>query len=93
MFLSKVLFHFSVMINIECRTMIFPKTSKNIRGLIFRKIKYHGHMGQNTDRSVTIFVHTIQFLKNWSHFSKFQFTWESPFSHTFHDYFSNYGKI
>ena len=48
------------------------KTSRNIRELIFHKIiklivkdsfKYLGHMGQKTNWSVILLVHTIHFLK------------------------------
>ena len=61
-------------------TMTFSKTSKNIKELIFHKIiklivndsfKHLGHMGQKTNWSVIPLVHTIHFLKNWSHFSMF----------------------
>ena len=61
--------------------MTFSNSSKNIREFIFHKIiklidsfhsffKYLGHMGQKTDRSVMLLIHTIHFLKNWSHFRK-----------------------
>ena len=48
------------------------KTSKNIREFIFHKIikliikdsfKYLGHMGQKTNWSVILLVHTIHFFK------------------------------
>ena len=60
--------------------MTFPDTSKNIREFIIHKIiklivkdsfKHLGHVGQKTNRSLILFVQTVQFLKNWSQFSKF----------------------
>ena len=52
--------------------MNFSKISKKIRELIFHKIikligknsfKYLGYIGQKTNRSLILLLHTIQFLK------------------------------
>ena len=73
--------------------MTFSKTSKSIREFFFRKITKL--IVKDSFKYLDIWdnpVHTNQFFKNWGHFRKFQFTWESPFSDTFVDYFSDYGK-
>ena len=78
--------------------MTFSKTGKNIREFIFLKIiklivkNFFGHIGQKNNWSLILLVHTIQFLKNMSHFRKFKFFWESPLSDTFVGYFCKYGK-
>ena len=57
--------------SVDCFLYDYGLRLEKVKLIIKDYVKYLGHMGQKINRSVILLVHTIQFFKNWSHFSRF----------------------